>query len=79
MQPKSGEKKLNVLGIKRLIYKEGEEPIRVYYSRYADEFLIGVAGPKVIATEIKEKAIAFLKSNLQLSTSRAQLIHAKSD
>jgi hypothetical protein len=41
--------------------------IRVKYIRYADDFLIGVQGPKILAKKIFRSIIFFLKSNLQLS------------
>jgi len=41
--------------------------ICVKYIRYADDFLIGVRGPKTLAKKIFRSIIFFLKSNLQLS------------
>ena len=35
---------------------------RLYYIRYADDFLLGFAGPKSEAVEIKEKMRKFLSS-----------------
>lgn len=42
------------------------EFIRVKYIRYADDFLIGVRGPKELATSIRKDITHFLKSNLKL-------------
>jgi group II intron reverse transcriptase/maturase len=41
--------------------------IRVKYIRYADDVLIGVRGPKVLATKIFQSVSFFLKSDLHLS------------
>ena len=41
--------------------------IRVKYVRYADDFLIGVQGPKILAEKVFQSIKFFLKSNLQLS------------
>jgi hypothetical protein len=40
---------------------------RVYYVRYADDFLVGVNGDEVIAKALKLKIEEFLKNELQLS------------
>jgi len=41
--------------------------IQIKYIRYANDFLIGVQGPKTLAEKIFRSIIFFLKSNLQLS------------
>jgi group II intron reverse transcriptase/maturase len=41
--------------------------IRVKYIRYADDFLIGVRGPKALAAKIFQSISFFLKSDLHLS------------
>lgn len=41
--------------------------IRIKYIRYADDFLIGVRGPKILAEKVFQTIKFFLKSNLQLS------------
>jgi group II intron reverse transcriptase/maturase len=43
--------------------------IRVYYVRYADDWLIGVNGPKQLAKEIKEDLGNFLWNQLRLTLS----------
>lgn len=40
---------------------------RVYYVRYADDFLIGVNGPKSMADSLKVEIDAFLQDKLKLS------------
>jgi hypothetical protein len=50
---------------------------RVYYVRYEDEFLIGVRGPKILAMDVRVLVIQFLKANLHLEISQAELLHAK--
>lgn len=42
---------------------------RLWYSRYADDFVLGLIGPKKEATEIKEKITTFLKVELELEIS----------
>ena len=43
-----------------------ENFIRIKYVRYADDFLIGVRGPKTLVQKIFRSVIFFLKSTLQL-------------
>jgi hypothetical protein len=40
---------------------------RLYYVRYADDFLLGFAGPKAEAEEIKERLTTFTKRELKLT------------
>jgi len=47
--------------------KIDESFIRVKYVRYADDFLIGVRGPKTLVLKILRSVNFFLKSTLQLS------------
>jgi group II intron reverse transcriptase/maturase len=51
---------------------------RVYYSRYADDTLIGVIGSKAEAQEIMEKVRAFLRDqlNLPISEEKSEIKHA---
>jgi group II intron reverse transcriptase/maturase len=47
------------------------------YSRYADDFLLGFAGPRTEAEEIKQKIMQFLKTiKLELSEEKTLLTHA---
>jgi group II intron reverse transcriptase/maturase len=53
---------------------------RLRYVRYADDWLLGFAGPKREAEEIKEKIAAFLRDELrlELSPSKTLITHAAS-
>lgn len=53
---------------------------RLHYVRYCDDFLLGFAGPKREAEEIKEKIRAFLRDELklELSESKTLITHAAS-
>jgi group II intron reverse transcriptase/maturase len=53
---------------------------RLRYVRYADDWLLGFAGPKHEAEEIKEKIAAFLRDELrlELSPSKTLITHAAS-
>lgn len=48
--------------------------VRVRYVRYADDWIIGVTGPKRLAEEIKEKARQFLKAKLNLTLSEEKTV-----
>jgi len=48
---------------------------RIYYVRYADDFLIAVKGPKWLAKDIMRKSQDFLKSSLHFSLKGGDLIH----
>jgi group II intron reverse transcriptase/maturase len=54
---------------------------RVYYVRYADDWLIGVSGGKQVAEDVKSQAEAFLreKLHLQLSEEKTLITHAASE
>ncbi|MBV9256813.1 MAG: group II intron reverse transcriptase domain-containing protein, partial [Ktedonobacteraceae bacterium] len=43
--------------------------VRVRYVRYADDWIVGITGPKHLAEEIKEKVRQFLKARLDLTLS----------
>ena len=51
---------------------------RLWYVRYADDFLLGVIGPKAKAMEIKEKLSRYLqeKLHLELNTKKTLVTHA---
>src|ERR1019366_6371971 len=53
---------------------------RLRYVRYADDWLLGFAGPRHEAEEIKEKIAAFLRDELrlELSPSKTLITHAAS-
>ena len=56
-------------------------PIKLGYSRYADDWLIGLAGPKGFAVEIDDKVQNFLADKLKLvpRSTPPQIKHAKSE
>jgi len=45
---------------------------RLWYSRYADDFLVGIIGPKQEATEILEQIKKFLRESLRLEVSESK-------
>ncbi len=53
---------------------------RLRYVRYADDWLLGFAGPRHEAGDIKSKIAAFLREELklELSTSKTLITHATS-
>jgi group II intron reverse transcriptase/maturase len=53
---------------------------RLRYCRYADDTLLGFAGPKAEAEEIKQKLAAFLREDLklELSPGKTLITHARS-
>ena len=63
--------------------KDGFDPDyrRVRYVRYADDFLVGIVGPKKEAVEIRERIRAFLADNLhlELSLEKTVITHAVDD
>lgn len=58
-----------------------EKYIRIRYVRYADDFIIGVRGPRELATKILEEIKTFLKSELHLSVNeeKTRITHIYSD
>jgi group II intron reverse transcriptase/maturase len=48
--------------------------VRVRYVRYADDWVIGIIGPKSLAEEIKEKVRQFLKAKLDLTLSEEKTV-----
>jgi len=54
---------------------------RLWYVRYADDFLLGFSGPREEAEEIKEKLRAYLRDNLklELSASKTLITHARTE
>jgi len=43
--------------------------VRICYVRYADDWIVGIIGPKRLAEEIKERVREFLKTKLELTLS----------
>ncbi len=54
---------------------------RLYYIRYADDFLLGFAGPKEEAEEIKQRLGKFLQDELKLELSKTKTLitHARTE
>ena len=52
---------------------------RVYYSRYIDNFLLGIRGPKFLAIDVRDETTQFIKCNLQLELQLTEVYHAKSN
>lgn len=54
---------------------------RIYYVRYADDWMIGVVGSKDLAETVKTRAASFLADNLrlELSEDKTLVTHAKTD
>ncbi len=48
---------------------------RIVYTRYADDFLIGIIGSKEDATQLKENLTIFLKEKLDLELSQEKNTH----
>ena len=55
--------------------------IRVSYVRYADDWIIGITGPKSLALELRERAKAFLfeKLSLTLSMEKTKITNLRKD
>jgi len=49
--------------------------VRVRYVRYADDFLLGVAGPKELAVKIRKRLMDFALSNLKLTLTGGEITH----
>ena len=52
---------------------------RVYYSRYVDNFLLGIRGPKFLAIDVRDETSQFIKCNLQLELQLSEIYHSKSN
>jgi len=55
--------------------------VRVRYIRYADDWIVGVTGPKDLAETIKDAIQQFLKDRLklELSQEKTTIVHAKTE
>lgn len=51
---------------------------RIFYTRYADDFILGIVGSKSFAMEVKNSVNTFLKSNLHLNVKKDMLINRNS-
>jgi Type II intron maturase/Reverse transcriptase (RNA-dependent DNA polymerase) len=55
--------------------------IRIKYLRYADDWLIGICGPRTLAEQVKEELRAFLSHRLKLTLSeeKTHITHARKE
>ena len=51
------------------VFESSSIPIRVRYNRYADDWVIGIAGPKSVALNLKDRIGKFLSEQLRLELS----------
>jgi Type II intron maturase len=49
--------------------------VRVRYVRYADDFLLGIAGPKELVVKIRNRIQTFVKSDLKLNLMGGEITH----
>lgn len=70
---------LNRSSLKRYDFPANERPRTLYYVRYADDFLIGINGPRSLAIEVEKEVLAFIGSDLHFKSATAELHHARSD
>ena len=70
-------KKLKREGHRLYTYKVPS--INIYYSRYADDFVLGLNADKDTAKRVQTSVYNFIKSNLHLSISEKYLYHSRSD
>lgn len=49
--------------------------IRVRYVRYADDLLMGIAGPKELVVKIRKRIVQFTESNLKLNLTGGKITH----
>ena len=63
------------------VIKDEITETRVYYNRYADEWVIGVSGNKELAIKIKDEIKTFLfeKLSITLSEEKTKIIHVNSE
>jgi hypothetical protein len=75
----SQEKELTAI-LRKLPTQDPNDPNyrRLHYVRYADDFLLGFAGPRSEAVQIKEELTQFLRDdlNLELSPEKTLITHA---
>lgn len=84
---KEGGDPKKIAGIKRKMREmpsvDPNDPsyIRLHYVRYADDWVIGVTGPKSLASQIKGDIAGFLEEhlNLTLSLGKTHVRHAKTE
>lgn len=59
---------------RKIGYGHSQDPTfrRLYYTRYADDFLVGIIGPKSLATRVKLLIASFLKQRLKLDLNQSK-------
>lgn len=71
LEPNVGERKELRKNLKSLIQKRNQTPsladpgIEIQFVRYADDWMIGVKGPKSLAKQLKEEVTQFFEENLK--------------
>ena len=55
--------------------------IRIKYLRYADDWLVGICGPRTLAEQVKEELKTFLREHLKLTLSeeKTRITHAREE
>jgi hypothetical protein len=55
--------------------------IRIKYLRYADDWIVGISGPRNLAEQVKEEIATFLSQHLKLtlSTEKTKITHARKE
>ena len=63
------------------VWADDSRAIRIKYLRYADDWLIGMAGPKELASSLRDEIEFFLSTDLKLTLNRAKthIRHAKTE
>lgn len=60
-------------------YETKTIPVKIYYVRYADDWVIGVNGPKIVAEQLKTRVAKFMMDTLKLrlSAEKTKLTYLK--
>lgn len=74
-------RKLKGQMLRQSAYEHGTGPLRIKYVRYADDWMVGVNGPKEVAEAIREEIRTFLQNRLLLTLSleKTHIRHAKTE
>jgi len=74
-------KKLKLQRVKLKAYRDDSIPIRIKYIRYADNWIVGVNGPRSIAEKIKQEIAHFLKHelHLDLNVEKTKILYLKKE
>lgn len=71
-------RKIKMESLQVKMYNDPSE--RIVYARYADDFIIGIAGPKKLAEEIKDEVKVFLESlSLTLGLEKTKITDIRKD